>query len=578
MSRATIVRRLGRMIFFCLGMSLATGAGYAQSATGVVPYDVRLEPVDVSKPPFYGAPRLQSFVIAQSSSGNEWLLVGGRLNGFHGFAPPDANFPYANANTKIWVVDLDSAPHVSSYDVSRLPANLLPVRDQLSSTNMQGYQDGNTLYLTGGYGINYGGTGNLVTYSMLTAINVDRLIQAVSSGRAADVPGQISFSNDQTGRLQVTGGEMLKLGDYFYLVMGQSFNGQYMPCVAPSALTPPCQQVYTDQIRRFKITRDAAGNPIIDDNVNAPSYWAFQDAANFHRRDLNVTPTILADGTEGIAAYSGVFTPPDPNDPDANMPWRYPVYISASGTPHPTQTIRTHPADHSARVNATANNANAAVATPSPTAAPSPSASPTPTPTPVPPRTDYTFEQKMNSYASANVLIYDPARKSMYTTLFGGLGHYIYDYQTKTIVSAGGPPGLIPGPAVSPGPVFNDMVPYSNSVVTLARDAQGRTAEVVHDDPMTTNVNGRNVSAFIGAEMRFVPLPAMRNMLYGGTKEIYDLTKLTRATNFGYLYGGIRATPKPDFEDWQKYGQWNTKANDLIYRVIIAPARTGGRR
>lgn len=574
MSGATITRGLGRMIFFCLSLISATGAGYTQSATGVVPYDVRLEPVDVSKPPFYGAPKLQSFVIAQSSSGNEWLLVGGRINGFHGFAPPDdPDFSYANANTKIWVIDLDTAPHVSSYDLNKLPANLLPVRDQLSSTNMQGYQDGNTLYLSGGYGTNYGGTGNLVTYSMLTAINVDKMIQAVSAGRAADVPGQISFSNDKTARLQVTGGEMLKLGDYFYLVMGQSFNGQYTPCVAPSTPpAPPCQQVYTDQIRRFKITRDAAGNPVIDDNAAAPSYWAFQDSANFHRRDLNVTPTILADGTEGIAAYSGVFTPPDPNNPDANMPWRYPVYISASETPHPTQTVRTHPADHSARVNATTNRtANA-------TATASASASPTPTPTPVPPRTDYTFEQKMNSYASANVLIYDPARKSMYTTIFGGIGHYFYDYGTKTIVSAGGPPGLIPGPTVSLSPVFNDMVPYSNSIVTLARDANGRTVEVVHDDPMTTNVNGRNVSAFIGAETHFVPLPAMRNMLYGRTKEIYDLAKITRATSFGYLYGGIRATPKPGFEDWQKYGQWDTKANDLIYRVIIAPARTGGRR
>jgi hypothetical protein len=166
----------------------------------------------------------------------------------------------------------------------------------------------------------------------------------------------------------------------------------------------------------------------------------------------------------------------------------------------------------------------------------------------------------------------------MYTTLFGGIGHYFYDYQTKTIVSAGGPPGTMPGPSGASSQVFNDMVPFSNSIVTLVRGGNGRTVEVVHDDPMTTTVNGRNASAFIGAETHFVPLTAMRGMLYGDTKEIYDLTKITRATNFGYLYGGIRATPKPGFEDWQKYGQWDTKANDLIYRVIIAPARTGGRR
>lgn len=540
----------GRVFVFLLCLAAAAAPARAQSAAGVVPFEVRLEAVDASKPPFVGAPKLQSFVIAQSASGNEWLLVGGRINGFHGFASPpdDPNFSYGNANTKIWVVDLDSAPHVSSYDLAKLPAALLPVRDQLASTNMQGYQDGRTLYLTGGYGTNYGGTGSLVTYSMLTAIDVDGLIRAVQSG--GDVPAQIRFSNDPTGRLQVTGGEMFKLGDYFYLVFGQSFIGQYTPCVATT--TPPgpaCQQVYTDQVRRFKIARDAGGNPVIDDENK--TYWAFQDAANFHRRDLNITPTILADGAQGIAAYSGVFVPPDADNPDANLPWRYPVYISGPAAPRAAaaasqQVIRTHPADHSARVNA----AKAA-----------PQASPAATPTPVPPRTDYTFEQRMNSYASANLLFYDPAAKTMYTTLFGGIGHHYYDYATKTIVSAGGPPGLIPGPDGKL--IFNDVVPFSNSVVTLVRDAGGRTVELVHDEPLP---------AFIGAETHFVPLPSTRAMLYGGTDEIFDLGKLTRPAPLGYLYGGIRATPKKGYENWQKYGQWDTRVNDLIYRVVVAPA------
>ena len=546
--RKATASHTGCVLVLLLCLALTAAQARAQSATGVVPFEVRLEAVDVSKPPFAGAPKLQSFVIAQSSSGNEWLLVGGRINGFHGFAPPeDPNFSYANANTKIWVVDLDSAPHVSSYDLAKLPAALMPVRDQLGSTNMQGYQDGNTLYLTGGYGTNYGGTGSLVTYSMLTAINVDNLIKAVSAGRESDVPAQIRFSNDPTGRLQVTGGEMLKLGDYFYLVMGQSFIGQYTPCVISS--TPPspaCQQVYTDQVRRFRVTRDANGNPVIDNN----SYWAFQDAANFHRRDLNITPTILVDGTEGIAAYSGVFVPPDPANPDANLPWRYPVYISGPAAPRAAaaaQVVRTHPADHSARVNA----AKAA-----------PTAAPTASPTPAPPRTDYTFEQRMNSYASANLLFYDPSAKTMYTTLFGGIGHHYYDYATKTITSAGGPPGLVPGPDGKP--VFNDVVPFSNSIVTLVRDAQGRTAELVHDDPLP---------AFIGAETHFVALPSTRAMLYRNTDEIFDLSKLTRPTPLGYLYGGIKATPKKGFENWQKYGQWDTTVSDLIYRVVAGPAR-----
>jgi hypothetical protein len=564
-------------------LSNFTAQGRQSRASDDLPFEVRLEVVDSSsRPSFTGAPTLQSFVMAQDSG--RWVLLGGRTNGFHGFGP-DANFPYSSANTSIWVVSTaqtnpNGSVKVYEYKLSNLPASHANVRDQLSSTNMQAYQDGNDLYVIGGYGIYGGGAGSLVTYSMLTRIDVKRLIAAIETGRTADVPAAIKFSMDDTARLQVTGGELFKLSDgYFYLVMGQSFMGPYLNCVVPNP-PAPCQQVYTDQIRKFKIKSDANGNPIIDDGNGStiPStYSAFTDQANYHRRDLNITTTIMPDGTEGVAAYAGVFVPADPANPDANLPWRYPVYLSSGVSPEEARVIKTHPADMTARVE---DRAPAAIRTAiAATPAPVKSASATTTAQPI---VDYTFEQKMSPYACANLLMYDPAQKAMYTTLFGGIGRYVLDDQ-RNIVSVQGPPGLIPDPdPKNPGgTIFVDMVPFIPYITTLVRDARNRTTEIVHPNTMPGySVAPPASPIFLGAESKFVPDPSALSLLYGSSKEILDFSKLPVGKDvlLGYIYGGIEAniaTSKNGYKysDWRKYGQFTTTVSNTVARLIVKRRR-----
>lgn len=574
-------RHFSAVVSLLLGLNiLATGSATGQRAgtrrppqqnensssinPSGVPFKVRLETAGTDAL-FKGVPRLQSFAFAQS--GGRWVLIGGRTNGFHGFGP-DANFPYSSANTSIWVVDTTAKPAFKTYEykLSNLPATLSAVRDQFSSTNMQSYQDGNNLYLIGGYGITSAGTGNLVTYSMLTWVDTDRLIKGVMSGNQSDVPNAIKFSNDTTKRLQVTGGELLKLDDdFFYLVVGQVFNGPYMDCVTGK---PTCQQQYTDEIRKFKIKTDASGNPIIDDGggtTTSPStYTAFNDPANLHRRDLNVTPTILADGTEGVGVYAGVFIPPDADNPDANFPWRYPVYLGTGVPPPQHRIIKTHPADLSVRI-----NPNAVVPG---------------NPAAVKPFVDYTFEQRMSPYACASVLMYDPGQRAMYTTLFGGIGHFVVDDDGQTIISAGGPPGAMQDPAEPRNPkaqIFNDRVPFIPYITTIVRDRNSRTSEVVHATRMPGfDVAANKLPIFLGAESRFIPDPSTMNLLYTGSKEIFDFSKLMvgQEKYIGYIYGGIQAQPNKSsngyiYRDWKKYGQFTTTISTVAMRVYVTRNR-----
>ena len=80
---------------------------------------------------------------------------------------------------KAWLVDL--------YD-ARISPPLGIIADALSSNNTQSFQNGNTLYIIGGYG--YDRTTNLMqTLPTLPAINVPGMIAAMMSGTAADIVG-----------------------------------------------------------------------------------------------------------------------------------------------------------------------------------------------------------------------------------------------------------------------------------------------------------------------------------------------------------------------------------------------------
>lgn len=263
------------------------------------PFQLQLEPLQI---PQLGG--LQSFAFG--TSGGKWLLLGGRLDGLHR-RQPFATFDVARHNNQLIVVDPQSGQKWSA-PLSSLPAAL---REQLSSTNMEFLQEGDYLYVIGGYG--YSATkADHTTYPYLTAIHLPAVLNAVLNGQAF-AP---YFRQYQDARFAVTGGRLLRIDDTFYLVGGQKFEGRYNP-MGPTH-GPGFQQDYTNQVRRFQLEDDGTN---LQFNFLAP----FTDSVELHRRDYNVLPQIWPDGREGATAFSGVF------QPTVDLPFLTAVNIDSSG-------------------------------------------------------------------------------------------------------------------------------------------------------------------------------------------------------------------------------------------------------
>lgn len=334
----------------CLIAVLATGYADAQA-----PYVVTVKPWDSSF-----AIGVQSFAWAEYEG--KLLIVGGRTNGFHRTSDKERTFPTQYDNQQFRVLDLQNKKR---YSAAIPAAFLLPLR----TTNMEYYQDGNTLYVAGGYGstCDSDSAACYQTFPNLSALNVSGLVNAIVAGQTTNLDQYITMITDE--RMQVTGGSLEKIGDNFYLVFGQNYNSIYKGGVTG---------IYTEQIRQFKIN-NSGGQLSISDYSTITTPLKYQDMSQFHRRDLNIFPTILPDGTQGIGALGGVFT-------KQAGPYPNPVSIAAANGP-----------------------AVAAI--------------------------DTGFQQRFCLYDCARMLVYDPRGKNMYTTLFGGITDYYYDEHGKIMPS-----------------------------------------------------------------------------------------------------------------------------------------------
>lgn len=313
-------------------------------------------PIFAQQPPFSihlkafnieGLGGLQSFAFGLDSG--RWLFLGGRLDGLHR-RQPFAAFDVAGNNNRIIVAD----PANNKTWTAQLTSLPVDLQEQLSSTNMQFYQHGRYLYLVGGYGY-HAATDRKKTFGFLTAVDVPALVQAVMSGGAVST----HFRQIADAEMAVTGGHLKKLYDTYYLVCGNNFDGNYNPMGNPTYT-----QVYTNAVKKFRIEDD--GNTL---KVTHLGKWS--DAVNLHRRDLNVVPQIMPDGTEAVTAFSGVF------QPDADLPFLNCVDIDSSGY-----------------------------------------------------RVNDTFKQYYNHYHSAVLPAYDAEKRHMHTVFFGGIAQY---YQSSGV-------------------------------------------------------------------------------------------------------------------------------------------------
>lgn len=308
-----------------------------------VPFQVEIEVVNAS-----AVPPVHSFAFAQL--GSKWLIVGGRTNGLHGFSTND-NFDVLFANEYIVVVDTNMWNY-STASILGLPMN---IKDPLRSTNMQYSVIGDYLYIAGGFG--WDSTLNRYdTYPTLTAIRIDSMINAVQNSLPI-APHIRQITNTE---LQVTGGEMITIGDTSYLIFGHYFRGRYQETPGPVFI-----QVYSEEVKKFVIDDDGT-------NLTVTYYGSITDTNNFHRRDLNVGPTMDLQGNESWAAYSGVFRK------DVDLPYLSPIQYSTNGTYS----------------------------------------------------VDTTFDQELNNYTCPLLPIFDSVHGTMYTVLFGGCS--LYDYSPST--------------------------------------------------------------------------------------------------------------------------------------------------
>lgn len=263
------------------------------------PFQIAIEPMTVP-----GIGGLQSYAWGQDNG--KWLIVGGRLDGLHR-RQPFAAFDAAGNNTQIFIVD-PAGQQSWNASMTSLPVG---IQEQLSSTNMQFFQEGDYLYLIGGYGYSTTSVDH-ITYTNLTAIHVPNVINAIINNS----PIAPHFRQITDSKFEVTGGYLNKIGSTFYLTGGQKFIGRYNPMGPNNG--PGFIQEYTDAIRKFNLTDDGT-------TITISHLPEVVDATNLHRRDYNVVPQIMPNGQEGITAFSGVF------QISANLPFLNCVNIDNTG-------------------------------------------------------------------------------------------------------------------------------------------------------------------------------------------------------------------------------------------------------
>lgn len=239
-----------------------------------------------------------------------WVFIAGRLNGLHGFGSDP--FPGLFQNTSIYVVNPSTGASFSR-SLSDPSSGLSQQQiDTLSVTSPQGYQSANTLYITGGYGINTA-KGTFGTKPVLTAINLPGIVQWVTEPENARHSVIQNIRQIYDPIFQITGGVMAQSGNVTQLMFGQNFTGVYHDNISGN---------YSEQVRRFQL-REVGGQLTARIYPSKPS----TPNPNYRRRDLNILPTLLNNQghlQDGFVAYAGVFTP------DTGV-WTVPVVIDQAG-------------------------------------------------------------------------------------------------------------------------------------------------------------------------------------------------------------------------------------------------------
>lgn len=288
------------------------------------------------------APALQSFVHAVS--GNEWLLFAGRTNskdslngGLHKLNGNYANtsFTKTSFNDSLFVynpyLDLKSVSihydtliqRITSQCFNEIGQLTIPCYQQkellnnyrslFNNTNALVRQEGDYLYVVGGYGHSIDSPeSNYNTFNQIAKINVPNLIKIIKGEKLLINEIKEIIRIGENTNLISTGGELFKIDETFYLVGGHNFGNNVSK-----------GQKYLDAVYLFTI-EDAEQPFKLNINVSSfisdvqtPTNSSSDSLSIFRRRDGPILPSIYRNPTsdtsntfeQGIGIYTGVFKP-----------------------------------------------------------------------------------------------------------------------------------------------------------------------------------------------------------------------------------------------------------------------------
>ena len=264
-------------------------------AQGPEQYTLSFEPVSI--PEMVG---VQSFSYARS--GDEILVLGGRLDGLHQ-RMPNASFDAAGHNDQLIVINI-STKQVWKTKVAGSGLDL-DLSEQLKATNHCFFQVNDSLMLIGGYGIRTLADDH-ATFTTALYFSVSEVIAAVKKNQLSNALFQ-RFEND---KFAVCGGQLNHINNTWYLVGGHRFDGRYNPRNGPSFV-----QEYANEVRMFTMDQ---GKPNFQKTT--------RNVELLHKRDYNLVKVPTPEGSYELLALSGVF------QQDFDLPFQTTTRISADGS------------------------------------------------------------------------------------------------------------------------------------------------------------------------------------------------------------------------------------------------------
>lgn len=288
-----VLRQSGKGKLFSLLLLLIPVLSEAQQV-----FSVAVQPsVITAVPPVHSG--------AMAVVNGKWIFMGGRIDGLHIMQSNQA-FPSYGRNDSIYIVDPITNTRVAAA-ATQLPDSIY---EALCSANMEFYQNGNYLYLIGGYG-KMAVQNTWLTFHSLISVDLNCLM----TNMAASLPIGNCFRQVIDSNMAVAGGMLEKIDSTYYLVFGHRFDGRYARNHSMGMFT----QTYTHDIRKFEIFDDGVSLSIVN-------YRTESDTNNFHRRDLNSLPQIFPNLEYGFTAFGGVF------QKNADLPFLTPIDIYSNGS------------------------------------------------------------------------------------------------------------------------------------------------------------------------------------------------------------------------------------------------------